>query len=59
MAIAAGAVRYRRWLPGAFLAAIGLFAVLVVGGVGAMFALQPPQSGYGPSAIARAEIPPL
>src|SRR4051812_36335471 len=30
-----------------------------MGGVGAIFGLQPAQPGYGPSAIARAEIPPL
>jgi hypothetical protein len=62
LAIAAGAVRYRRRLPGAFLAALGLLAVLLVllvGVVGAIFGLQPAQNGYGPSATARAEIPAL
>jgi hypothetical protein len=62
LAIGAAVARERRRLPGAFLAAVGLLAVLLVllvGVVGAIFGLQPAQSGYGPSAIARAEIPPL
>jgi hypothetical protein len=61
-AIAAAGVRSRRRLPGGLLAAVGLLAVLLVlliGVVGAIFGLQPVQSGFGPSAIARAEIPPL
>jgi hypothetical protein len=33
--------------------------VLVIGVVGAIFGLQPAENGYGPSATARAEIPPL
>jgi hypothetical protein len=61
VAIAAGAaIRHRRQLPGALLALLGLLAVLLVllaGVFGAIFGLQPAQTGYGPSATARAEIP--
>ena len=38
-------------------ALLGVLLVLVIGVFGAIFGLQPAQIGYGPSAIARAEIP--
>jgi hypothetical protein len=43
----------------AALALLGLLLVLVMGVFGAMFGLEPLQVGYGPSASARAEIPPV
>jgi hypothetical protein len=58
--MAAVAVPARRLAPKLFPAALGLLAVLlvlVVGVFGAIFGLQPSPSGYGPSALARAEIP--
>ena len=57
---AAIAIRHRRRLPGALLAVLGLLAVLLVllvGVLGSIFGLQPAQTGYRPSATARAEIP--
>src|SRR5215213_9289142 len=60
LAIGAAALHHRRRVPGAMLALFGLLAVLlvlVIGVLGAIFGLQPAQSGYGPSAAARAEIP--
>src|SRR5215218_8543492 len=60
LAIGAAALHHRRRAPGAILALLGLLAVLLVlaiGVLGAIFGLQPAQSGYGPSAAARAEIP--
>ena len=57
---AAAAIRHRRRLPGALLALLGLLAVLLVllvGVFGAIFGLQPAQTGYRPSGTARAEIP--
>jgi hypothetical protein len=62
LAIGAAVAGERRRLPGALLALLGLLAVvlvLLVGIVGAILGLQPTQSGYGPSATARAEIPAL
>src|SRR3954470_9630344 len=59
-AIGAAALHHRRRASGAMLAILGLLAVLLVlaiGVLGAIFGLQPAQSGYGPSAAARAEIP--
>jgi Transglycosylase SLT domain len=62
LAIAAGALRRRRFAPVAVAALAGLLAVLllmVVGVVAAIFGLQPVTVGsYRPSALARAEIPP-
>lgn len=58
------ALRHRRrvapWLAGA-LSALGFIALLlVVGMLGAVFGLQPAELGdYRPSALARAQIPPL
>src|SRR5919108_1699104 len=61
LALAAAAVRVprlgRRALV-ALLGLLGLLLVLVVGVLGAVFGLQPLGGGYGPSAAARAEIPP-
>src|SRR3954447_12176989 len=60
VAIGAAALQHRRRAPGAMLALLGLLAVLLVlaiGLLGAIFGLQPAQSGYGPSAAARAQIP--
>jgi len=62
LAIGAAALHHRRRAPGAMLALLGLLAVLLVlaiGVFGAIFGLQPAQPGYGPSAAARAEIPPV
>jgi hypothetical protein len=56
------AVGLVRPAPAALLGLVALLAlplVLVMGAVGAVFGLQPSQGGYGPSASARAEIPPL
>src|SRR5262245_52941533 len=50
-----------RRLPGALLLALGLLAVLfvlLIGVVAAIFGVQPLLGGAGPSAIARADIPP-
>jgi hypothetical protein len=61
--IAAGAatIARRGRLPDVLIGAGALLAVLLVmlvGVFGALFGLQPAQTGYGPSATARAEIPP-
>src|SRR4051794_17531882 len=61
LAIAAGAIRHRRRAPGLLLGLLGLAAILLVlliGVFGALFGLQPLQTGSGPSPTARAEIPP-
>src|SRR5215217_6514555 len=60
LAVGAAALHHRRRAPGAMLALLGLLAVLLVlaiGVLGAIFGMQPAQTGYGPSAAARAEIP--
>src|SRR4051794_30606497 len=60
LAIGAAALQHPRRAPGAMLAVLGLLAVglvLAIGVLGAIFGMQPAQSGYGPSAAARAEIP--
>jgi hypothetical protein len=57
---AAVAVPARRLAPAllpALLALFGLFLLVIIGVVGAMFGIQPVQGGYAPSASARAEIP--
>jgi hypothetical protein len=57
---AAASIRHRRQLPGALLAVLALLAValvLLIGVFGAIFGLQPVQTGYGPSPAARAQIP--
>jgi Transglycosylase SLT domain len=60
--VAVGAARNRRLARGLFFGLLALGAVLlvvVIGVFGALFGLAPPQfGGYGPSAAARAEIPP-
>jgi Transglycosylase SLT domain len=59
--LGAASVPARRLAPGAFfglLGLAGLLLVLVMGVFGAIFGIQPLQGGYGPSASARAEIPP-
>ena len=62
LAIAAGVVRHRRRIAPQLLialfvlTAIGL--VLVIGVLGALFGIQPLQGNAGPSATARADIPP-
>jgi hypothetical protein len=61
LVMAAAAVPARRLAPRLVpvaLALLGVLLVLVIGVFGAMFGLQPLQAGYGPSATARAEIPP-
>jgi hypothetical protein len=40
-------------------AVFGVWGVMLIGVFGAMFGLQPMQSGFGPSKVAGAEIPPL
>jgi hypothetical protein len=61
VAIAAGAVGRRRVGAAVVVVPLTLLAVvlvLVVGVVGVVVGLAPVQGGYGPSATARAEIPP-
>jgi hypothetical protein len=56
------AVRHRHRLSTVglgLLSAVGVVLVLLIGVFGAIFGMQPAQIGYGPSAIARAEIPPV
>src|SRR5918992_2204727 len=57
-AVAVPARRLGPRLVPAALVLLGLLLVLVMGVFGAIFGLQPAQIGYGPSATARAEIPP-
>ena len=60
LVMATAAIPARRLAPGVFaglLALLALGLVLVMAVFAAIFGLQPLQSGYGPSAGARAEIP--
>ena len=61
LAFAGSSVRRSRFGPGLLAGALALGAVLLVlliGVFAAIFGIQPLQGGYGPSATARAEIPP-
>src|SRR5688500_4480276 len=61
-ALAAGALRSRSlapWVAGLLAGLAAVFAMLVIGVVGAVFGLRAPElDAYRPSAAARAEIPP-
>ena len=60
-AIAAAALRKprrTRRILFALLVLCGLWLVLLIGVLGALFGLQPLQGGYGPSTLATSEIPP-
>jgi hypothetical protein len=62
LALAAGAIRHRRRIAPQLLAALfvlgAVVLVLMIGVFGALFGIQPFQGSAGPSATARAEIPP-
>ena len=61
MSLAAGTLAPRRLGPAVLLVPLGLLVVLLIlliGVFGAIFGLQPQQTGFDPSATARAEIPP-
>src|SRR5690242_982869 len=63
LVVAGAALRHRRrvgpWLLAALLVLLAVFLILLMGVLGATFGLQGVQGGSGPSAAARAEIPPV